>query len=63
MKWLRRTPKDDTNSALVGVVSELIIERDHLETTITLMRQALTHALSGREDDAWAIISELGGNK
>ena len=63
MKWRREPPTDETQHALVGVVAELIIERDNLETTIQLMRQALTHALCGREDDAWAIISELGGNQ
>lgn len=62
MKWVRRSKlqaveadRDALSLALTG----LLESNSDLMTANALLRTALAHALSGREDEAWAILGEF----
>ena len=58
--------KNTTQRALTQLTEEneaLRTTNQHQEATIHLMRYALTHALCGRNEDAWAIVTELGARR
>ncbi len=44
-------------------LAEMIIRLHESETVNALLMKALSHSLSGRNDDAWAIVTELGGHQ
>jgi hypothetical protein len=56
-----RQELDDVTSerdALTSALAELIMRCHDLETDNNLLKSALAHSLSGRDEDAWAIITE-----